>query len=91
MSISQHLRTATITVAVDRFLMELQVANYSKCSVDAYRYRLNLLAAWCAERGVERITDLPSRSYKATAVTCSTSSIRRAENNCCRGPSRNTS
>ncbi len=78
MSISQHLRTATITVAVDRFLMELQVANYSGAASMPIVIGSNLLAAWCHERGVERIADLPSRSYKATAVTCSTSSIRRA-------------
>ena len=58
MSISQHLRAATITIAVDRFLMELQVANYSRCSVDAYRYRLNRLAAWCAERSIETVAEL---------------------------------
>ena len=52
MSLSDLLRTATLPTAIDRFVFELQIANYSPCSVDAYRYRLNLLAAWCSERSI---------------------------------------
>lgn len=58
MSLSETLRTATLTAAIDHYLMKLQVANYSQCSVDAYRYRLNLLAAWCGERSVETVAQL---------------------------------
>ena len=58
MSLSNTLRTAKLTAAIDHFLMKLQVANYSKCSVDAYRYRLTYLAQWCAERSIETVAEL---------------------------------
>ncbi len=58
MPMSETLRTATLSAAIDHHLMKLQVANYSPCSVDAYRYRLNLLAAWCSERGITQISEL---------------------------------
>ena len=58
MSLSDLLKTATLPTAIDRFVLELQVANYSPCTVDAYRYRLNLLAAWCNERGITQATEL---------------------------------
>ena len=58
MSLSNTLRTAKLTAAIDHFQMKLQVANYSKCSVDAYRYRLHYLAEWCKERGIETVAEL---------------------------------
>ena len=58
MSFTDFLRTAKLSAAIDHFLTKLQVANYSPCSVDAYRYRLKWLAAWCAERGIETVSEL---------------------------------
>lgn len=52
MSLSTLLKTATLPAATDRFVLELQIANYSPCSVDAYRCRLKLLSDWCDERGI---------------------------------------
>lgn len=58
MSLCDLLQSATLPAAIDRFVLELQVANYSPCSVDAYRYRLNLLAAWCDERSIVLASEL---------------------------------
>jgi len=58
MSLSESLRTSSLAIVIDRYLMELQVKNYSSCTVDAYKYRLRRLANWCTERGVETIGEL---------------------------------
>ena len=52
MSDFTYLRTAPLADAVDRYLLELQVANLSPRTIEVTSYKLQRLIRWCQERGV---------------------------------------